>query len=257
MSVAIVSLHDVAPATSTQLDRMLDLTDGFPRSLLVVAGPWRGSSLSDAPQFAERVRSLAAAGDEVVVHGWEHAGPTGMPASLGLMVGRLLARGCEEFWAVDEDEARRRIELALCAFDRAGLRPTGFVAPGWLSSPGTMAALRSLQMDFVASHAIVHNLAVGRRSFVPVVSQRPGGRSQAVCAGAAERFVRMAAAIGAPIRVAIHPGDMDHADCVKSVRSSLEVLRNRGYRFTTYGGYVDGQHAPKVGRGSSHLRAAA
>ena len=257
MSVAIVSLHDVAPATAAQLDRMLDLTDGLPRSLLVVAGPWRGSSLDEAPQFAARVRSLVASGDEVVVHGWEHSGPTGTPASLGLMVGRLLARGCEEFWAADEVEARWRIERALDAFDRAGLCPTGFVAPGWLSSPETMSALRSSQLRFVASHGLVHDLAAGRRSFVPVVSQRPGGRSQAVCAGAVERFVRAAAALGAPIRVAIHPGDLDHAECMRSVRSSLEVLRNRGYRFTTYGGYVDGHHAPKVGRGSSHLRAAA
>jgi len=192
-----------------------------------------------------------------VVHGWEHVGPTGMPASISLMLGRVIARGCEEFWAVDEEEARSRIELALGAFERARLQPAGFVAPGWLASPETMKALKTLSLRFVASHGVVHDLARGRRRLVPVVSQRPGGRSQGACARLVERVVGAAAAVGAPIRVAIHPGDTEHDECVRSVQNSIAVLRDRGYRFMTYGDYVDGIGSTSIGVGAASARAAA
>lgn len=238
MKIAVVSLHDLSPATESALDSMLEVGGGIPCSLLVVPGPWRGRSLEESPSFASRIRTLVATGHEAVVHGWEHRGPEGVPASLALMLGRVLARGCEEFWAADEEEARWKLELGRRAFTRVGLAPRGFVAPGWLTSPETVHALASAGFDYVAGHLALVDLVRRRRFFMPVVSQRPGGGSQAACARMSRWFVDSASTVGLPVRIAVHPDDVRHDECVDSVRRSIEVLRNRGYEFTTYGDLI-------------------
>lgn len=256
MRVAVVSLHDLAPATGAVLDEMLRIGGDLPRSLLVVPGPWRGYSLEDSPAFASRIRSLVAAGNEAVVHGWEHRGPTGMPTSLALMAGRVLARGCEEFWAADEDDARWRLELGKRAFIRAGLEPSGFVAPGWLASPDTRKALEHAGFGYVASHLSIRDLVRGRRMAMPVLSQRPGSRSQSGCARIAERVVRSASALGLPVRIALHPDDVRHDECRRSVEQSIHVLRDRGYEFLTYGGLVARLRGAEIAPPPMGLRAA-
>lgn len=256
MRIAVVSLHDLAPATEDVLDEMLRIGGDLPRSLLVVPGPWRGHSLEESPSFASRIRSLVAAGNEAVVHGWEHRGPTGMPTSLALMAGRALARGCEEFWAADEDDARWRLELGKRAFIRSGLVPSGFVAPGWLASPESRRALEFAGFDYIASHLSVRDLVRSRRVAMPVVSQRPGSRSQSGCARIAERVVRSVSALGLPIRIAVHPDDVRHEECRRSVEQSIRVLRDRGYDFATYGGLIARLRGAEIAPPPMDLRAA-
>ncbi len=74
MSVAVISIHDVAPSTLPACQRLLDLVEGIEAtaSLLVVAGPWQRPSIADSPHFGPWLRNAEARGHEIVVHGWEH-----------------------------------------------------------------------------------------------------------------------------------------------------------------------------------------
>lgn len=248
MKVAVVSLHDVAPGSRNALPAMLEVVGDVPLSLLVIPGPWRGVDLGSDPRFTARLRGLAREGHEIVLHGWEHRAPSGSPASAGMVFGRVLARGCEEFWALDEEEARRRITLGRSALARAGLRASGFVAPGWLASPESVRVAAECGVEYVTSHVAVTDLLTGTRKLAPAVSQRPGGASERVAASAASGASLLASFLHAPVRVAVHPADVESTACTRSIRRIISRLHASGYEFLTYGRLVERM------RGSESIR---
>jgi predicted deacetylase len=249
----VVSVHDVAPATLAETRRWLADLDGFgiPGVLLAVPGPWRGTPLSDAPELTGLLRDAAAAGHEIALHGWSHEAQPGSGRALRRWSGGVAARGAGEFWTLDEDAARRRIEQGRAALRAAGLDVAGFVPPGYLASPGARDALKASGLRYWTSHFFVHDLADGSRVFAPSVSHRPALEDGAV-SGASRRPVlertgelmiggcsRLLPRPGSPLRLALHPDDLHRRGLRDATLRAIERVLGSGARAVTYSRLLD------------------
>jgi predicted deacetylase len=239
--VLVVSVHDVSPATATQTARWCEDLDalGIPASLLVIPGPWRGSSLADAPDYARVLAGRGARGDEISLHGWAHtAGPEGTWAHR--TVGRAVARGAAEFAALDAAEAERRLRDGQDTTAGLGLELTGFTPPGWLASPGTVEALRRQGFRYFTSHLGVHDLGRRRTYRALALSHRPGGFGEGFGAALMRAWARRGAVRGALVRVALHPDDLRRPRLRDTTLRAIESVLAVGGRATTYGDLVAG-----------------
>lgn len=101
------------------------------------------------------VHERRAAGDAVVLHGYDHtADPIGAwHSSTIARVGRRA-----EFATLPRHEAGLRLTAARRALTAVGLRTELFVPPRWLASPGTVEALREQGFRVLADEHGVHHL---------------------------------------------------------------------------------------------------
>jgi uncharacterized protein len=224
MSWIVVSLHDVAPRTADHSRRWMDLLVdlGLTVSVLVVPGPWKGTARvdEDAPTAAW-LRDLVADGHEIVQHGWAHAEPrTPQPGGpLVATVGRVLARGCAEFWRLPEADAGARLRAGRRALRRAGLEAPGFIAPGWLMSGGALRAVATAGFEFTTTHRAIIDLVTEQKVCCPVLSQR----SASALTG---------------VRLAVHPDDLDDERTRRAVVGTCLRALDGGFQSRTYGAVV-------------------
>ena len=235
----VVSLHDVAPASSEATSRFLDELHrwSIPLSLLVIPGLWRGRRLIDDAAFVRLLADRAAAGDEVVQHGWRHC----VGADSGgwrSVTERALARGAGEFAAVSEPAALLRLRAGRNTLQAVGLPATGFTAPGWLHSPGTIRALRTLGFSYTTTHRGVHELATDRRVAGPAFSHRSGGAGQYVARTLYSMGPSVIAARGGLVRLALHPDDLDEPELLRCSLRTIKNCLNAGAQPTTYAGVL-------------------
>ena len=135
-------VHDVAPATWADCRRLIDALDDMgirPLSLLAVPR-YHGSARDSA--FERWLQRRAEAGDELVLHGYEHRDPLPRRGPWQQLQRQFYTRGEGEFAALPYAEAQRRIRAGRQWLESLGVRPAGFVAPAWLLSPGSWQALR-------------------------------------------------------------------------------------------------------------------
>jgi predicted deacetylase len=236
----VVSVHDVSPATAAETARWCADADslGIPVSLLVIPGPWRGTTLADEPGYAEVLRARVAHGDELVLHGWTHrAGPEGSWSRRAL--GRAVARGAAEFAALDEDESARRVAAGRTVLADLGLSAGGFTPPGWLASPAANRVLVRAGFRFTTSHRGVHDLRTGRLHRGFALSHRPGGAGERFGAALVGAVARRKAARGGLVRIALHPNDLHRPRLRDVTLRAVEAVLAAGGRATTYGGVLD------------------
>jgi uncharacterized protein len=241
----VVSLHDVAPSTATECSEWLERLEGrgLAVSLLVVPGPWRRSSgLRHDGALAEWLKAAQVRGHEIVQHGWEHAAPPWATLRRGpraRAVGRLVSRGCGEFWSIDAEEAMRRLTAGRRALEHAGIHAEGFIAPAWLMSAAASEAVRLAGFRYTTTHRHVIDLAAGRVVPCLALSQRPGDAFTGVAAYASLAGARRAVRRGAPLRLAVHPDDIRSSRAMASVLRACEAALAAGYRSLTYGRLLD------------------
>jgi predicted deacetylase len=231
----VVSVHDVAPASAEESRSWLAELDrrAVPASLLVVPGPWRGAALADDPHFAAWLRERAQRGDDIVQHGWRHhAGADG--CGWRVLTERAIARGAGEFAALSQQAAALRLRAGRSVLARAGLPTSGFTAPGWLHSPGTLRALKAAGFTYTTTHTGVLDLRTGRRHTGPALSHRAGGAGEALAAriliGGAHAVLRM----GGLIRIALHPDDLDTPGLRVATLTAIDACLVAGATPCTY-----------------------
>jgi predicted deacetylase len=232
----VVSVHDVATATADQTARWCSDMDGLgiPVSLLVIPGPWRGGRLADAPDLARALAARARTGDEIVLHGLRHtAGPEGPWHRRA--VARLVARGAAEFAALDLAQARDRLRAGRAELESVGLRARGFTPPGWLASPGTVAALRAEGFAYLTTHRGLHDLTTGATQWGFALSHRPGGAGERLGAQFMGAWARRTAGRGGLVRIALHPDDLSRTGLRGATLRTIEAVLAGGGRATTYG----------------------
>ncbi|MFD7654980.1 DUF2334 domain-containing protein [Actinosynnema sp. NPDC059797] len=144
----VVSLSGIGPST---LARCADLADRLdrrhvPLSLLLAPRKAPGPALT-------WVRDRVAAGDALLLHGFDHAPDPAHRARVG--------RKRAEFAALPAHEAGLRLVAARAALARLGLRTDLFAPPSWLASPGTLVALRAHRFAVCADMAGVRDLRTG------------------------------------------------------------------------------------------------
>ncbi|QYE35812.1 DUF2334 domain-containing protein [Polymorphobacter sp. PAMC 29334] len=218
----LASIHDVGPKFEREVDVLaarLERLLGGPRfAMLVVADHWGEAPLSASPAYARRLRDWADAGVEMFVHGWCHrdAAPAGFAA-------RHMTAGEGEFAALDRAEALKRMTRARAVVEDATGRPAaGFIAPAWLYSDGTRAALADAGFALAEDHFRVwnpDNCAALTRG--PVITWASRSRWRRL----SSRFVAGAArtALGGQrvIRVAVHPGDTREPSILNSIDATI------------------------------------
>ena len=251
MSWLVVSLHDVATATAEPSRRWMDLFEarGLQASVLVVPGPWQGHGPVDGDRsLCSWLRTLQASRHDIAQHGWSHVEPAvsnrGIAARLA---GRLVARGCAEFWHVDRVEAARRIGLGRAVLGSAGLDVEGFVAPGWLMSPEARTSVKAAGFRYTTTHATVCDLSGGREWTCPVLSQRPGSSLAGPGARATTHIAAWTVRRRRPLRIAAHPGDLDDQRTTDAVLAACDAAMHAGYESVTYASLARSPVLPQVG----------
>jgi predicted deacetylase len=237
----VVSIHDVAPASLDESRRWLAIceTYGCRASLLVIPGTWRGNGPLREGEFADWIRSASSRGHEVVMHGVNHA-TYGRPCSVHATFGRVLARGCEEFWSLEYVEARERVLEGLAAFGRIGLCPRGFVPPGWLLSHGALNALRATGFEYTTTHFTVLPLDGRRRIRSFALSQRPGGPSSGVAATVTRSIGFVQRRVSTVVRIALHPDDLRSNQSLNADIALISGALSAGFTSLTYSDLVRG-----------------
>ena len=145
----IVALHDVAPPYEAEIDAQLaDLRRlGVSRPVLRIVPNWRLTyPISGCASFLAMLRRVAAAGGELVLHGYSHwsVGPPLGPAHRRWRAS-LFAGGVAEFQAMTYDEALEALAKGKAEMAKSGLRldhPSAFCAPAWLITPEAKRAVR-------------------------------------------------------------------------------------------------------------------
>lgn len=245
----VVSVHDVSPATALGCQRWVrDLDEReVPASLLVVPGPWRGRELPADPDVADWLRACTERGHELCLHGWDHEAPSGTPPARAL-IGRLVARGCAEFWSLTEDQAAERGRRGIETLAGLGLSASGFTPPGWLCSRAALAGLRRAGLHYVATHLFVTDLRSGGKLWAPVICHRPGGWGEragaTLLAQAPGRLVRP----GRILRVALHPDDLLRPGLREAALRGIDTALAAGAECVTYRSVVEAAAADR-GRG--------
>jgi predicted deacetylase len=234
--VLAVSLHDVEPATFERCALIRDWLDdlGVDRvTLLVIPAP-------DLHPFADRRPELVAwlderhrAGDAIAQHGFQHRRLRPAATRAREAVARLQGRDAAEFVGLDDEETRRSVLAGRRLLRLAGIRPRGFVAPGYAYTPTLCATLAS-SFDWWAGLRRLH-----RAGDDPIASPALTlGTSTRLRRWTSPWLVRAAAhASGELLRLELHPADLDHRRCVGAVE---HVLRGaQGRNAVTYDDLVD------------------
>jgi predicted deacetylase len=144
----VVSIHDVSPLTWEDTERILQsLAERgvHTTSLLVIPFHHEKEHFTKNPQFRDWLAAKAAAGHEVVIHGYTHRRARKTNESLVTRgMTRVYTADEGEFFDISEEKALEKVSRAQREFREMGLNPEGFIAPAWLlSESGERALVRA------------------------------------------------------------------------------------------------------------------
>lgn len=239
MTALVVSVHDVAPATFERSDRLVKILEsrGVRASLLVIPGVWKGHGPLSDDRFSAWLREVKGRGHEIIQHGLHHVAVHSR-GGLRTRLGRLIGRGCEEFWDLSPSEAYELACKGRLLLSAVGVCPKGFIAPAWLASRGTMRALRELEFEYSTTHSRILDLdsMTSVRSFA--LSQRPGSSTTLFAAIVIRLLGLFIMRSGGVVRVALHPDDLDSNIALWSSLRTIDDAMRSGRPSVTYGEVV-------------------
>ena len=215
----VVSLSGIGTRT---LDRCADLGAELSRRdvpLSMLFAP----RVSDA---AEWVRARQAAGDALLMHGFDH---TADPRSRALALTRRA-----EFAALPAHEAGLRLTAAMLAFARVGLATGSFAPPRWLVSHGSLTALRRRDFALCADVTGVRDLRTGLVHKGRVLGLGHGDRTEpwwcyAMVLGAARTARR-----GGLVRLAVDASDLARSGPRQALLDAVDITLHHGAVAVTY-----------------------
>lgn len=221
-----VVLHDVAPATWHACKPLLDMIDAcgdIPVTLLVVPDyHHRGSFVSDT-DFCRAIDKRLGRGDELVLHGFHHLDDSAPPANgpRQWLMRNVYTASEGEFSALDATRAGALLEQGLAQFETLGWPVQGFVAPAWLMSEGTRAALSQSRFQYTSTRTALYRLPDWQQTGHPslVWSVRSAWRRMASRVVNDFQFQRLAQA--PLLRLGLHPADAAYPQAVAYWRRTL------------------------------------
>jgi predicted deacetylase len=225
-----VVLHDVAPATWPACEKLLHAIDALgriPLTLLVVPEYHHGQAIDASPAFIRAVGKRLAQGDEAAMHGCFHRddGLAAASTPMERFKRQVYTAGEGEFAALDEAGAQARLALGIAKFENLGWPVHGFVAPAWLLSPGSRAALSASPFLYTSTRRHLYTLPDWEPSGTPslVWSVRSDCRRRA--SSVFNRYLRRSMRDTPLLRLGLHPADAAYPDVVQfwidTLRSSL------------------------------------
>ena len=190
---------------------------------LLVVPDWHGRArIEENGAFTAWVRDRTAEGAELFLHGERHD-EVGLPRRWRDTLrafGRTNREG--EFLTLGYTAARDRIDRGLERLRTQGLDPIGFVPPAWLCTRDTHDAARDAGLAVSEDDGNVHLLGAGVTLASPVVRWSGRGALRAYGSVLMAR-ARWLAQRSAPVmRIALHPGDLEHPATAKSLGRALD-----------------------------------
>jgi predicted deacetylase len=229
----IVSVHDVTPYHRERLERLESLLAtwglGNRYSMLVVPNFWRHWPLEAHPDFCAWLRGRAEAGVEMVLHGFYHRDETSHKSALARWTATTMTAREGEFLGLQRAEALRRIAAGKGLVENIVGRPvTTFVAPAWLYSSDTHAALRELGFQAAEDQFSVWSPAAQRvLSRAPVVSYASRTPARMRSSLVWSRLAKVLLTPCRTVRLALHPHDLDRSALVTEIECILKTFRRR------------------------------
>lgn len=240
-----VSIHDVTPRWATEVEILLDWCSrrALQPALLVVPNYHHQWPLNEHPSFCERLRELQGLGHSILLHGFYHdtraeesaESEPSEHASSGVepwghwVYQRLLSSNEAEFAQLTERQARRLLDRGQAMFDAIGLHAKGFVAPAWSMSPAVRALLRAQQCRYSEDHLRIYDYAAQRAHFSLLINYATRSFWRMASTVAFARVGRLAAPL-APVRVALHPGDLTRSVLHGEIKRLLDWAAARSLK---------------------------
>lgn len=223
-----LTLHDVSPAHE---DTLRDIHStlcglGIARYSMLVVPDFHGEwPLEKFPHFCQWLKEVKEDGVEMVLHGCMHIS-TSVPGIADRIRSSFFTRGEGEFLGLDESEAEKLLLEGRDILKHSlGIEVTGFVAPAWLYSGGTIAALAKTGFNFAESRWRIWDPGTGRTILrMPVVNYAGGSP---VKRSLAALWVRVSGTLlggSETIRFAIHPYDFEDDNRKNSLIKRLKTL---------------------------------
>jgi predicted deacetylase len=202
----LLSIHDVMPGTLDDVEKIfgdLEKLELLPATLLVVPDTgWSTDSL-------QRLRGLVDAGAELAGHGWHHVARhiRGLRHRLH---SQLISRDVAEHLALSRPEILSLVQHCYDWFGENGLAgPQLYVPPAWAMGDVKRSELKTLPFDCYETLQGVYDVRSDRFRRTAMV----GYEADTAFRGAACRCWNWLNLISAgesrPIRVAIHPRDLE------------------------------------------------
>ncbi len=222
-----LTVHDATPAHEDTLRQIhFTLQDlGVVRYSMLVIPDYHGEwSLDRFPDFCSWLMGLAEV--ELVLHGYRHEACRPAAGITDRMRSALFTRGEGEFLGLDLDSAEELLLEGRKTLKRVlDLDVKGFVAPAWLYSRGTAAALRKMKFEYSEDRWRIWNPSNGRTLLnMPVANYAGGGNLKRYLASL---WVGISGAVSAgseTVRFAIHPCDFENEFARKTVIRRLGIL---------------------------------
>ena len=205
---AIVSIHDVTPGTLQRTLDILSLLDsqGIHTSTLLVV-PDTGWAEGDL----DVLRRLQESGHELAGHGWTHQ-CQGIRSWKHRIHSLLVSRDMAEHLSFDSEQIAERIGKCHDWFSGARLpQPALYVPPAWAMGSVSRDVLGKMPFEMYEFLSGVYH--VHKRVFtkLPLVGYEADTRLRQLSlrvSNAANSALRVI--LGKPLRVAIHPFDLDY-----------------------------------------------
>ncbi|MDQ6808674.1 MAG: polysaccharide deacetylase family protein [Verrucomicrobiota bacterium] len=246
---AVISVHDVAPATWENCRRIVtELKRAGVRvsSLLVVPDYHHGGVSTANREFVRWLRDAEADGHEIVIHGYYHERPRNDAEGLrDKFVTRFYTNDEGEFYDLPYAEALARIVRGREEFEAAGLTPRGFIAPAWLLSTEGERAVTDANLEYTTRLTTVRDVRFAEtfpsRSLVYSVRTHWRRSVSLLWNDALFRGLKRAPLV----RLGLHPPDIDHPEIWSHIRAISRQLADTRTP-TTYRDWIADRRAHRA-----------
>lgn len=208
ISPYLVAIHDVMPETLPHVARILALLEEQhvrPVTLLVVPGrDWTGAGLA-------QLKAWEAAGHVLGGHGWLHQVDE-IRGWWHWLHSATLSRNVAEHLALDEGGIAALIQRNHDWFREHGLQPPElYVAPAWAMGRIGPATLQALPFRYYEYLSGVYDAKTGAHRVLPLTGYEADTKGRAIFLRWFNRLnAWLARVLRRPLRIGIHPYDLDY-----------------------------------------------
>ncbi len=227
-----LAVHDVSPAHFDTLRKihsaMVEL--GAVRYSMLVVPDYHGRwPLEEFPDFCRWLRELEENGVEMVLHGCRHEGSGNRLSTADRIRSSLFTRSEGEFMGLDEKAAEKLLQKGRETLKRTlDIEVSGFVAPAWLYSRGTIAALAKTGFIFAENRWRIWTPRTGRTILrMPAVNYSGGGLLKRFIAALWVMASGIILGGSETVRFAVHPCDFEDDVIRNTVMKRLKTLLSK------------------------------